>query len=177
MAINRQYESDITAILAHRHDNGADLWTTPDKRLIKGSPFSTLESVMYLLELGMEPSDPLLLDAAELIYSTWREDGRFRLYPQGSIYPCQTINAVCVLCHMGYASDARVQTTLRHLFDTRHTDVAGAAISSVMATGRRLNFPIRFRHLSPWMLSVILIISIMGRYSTSRWTFCLNIGP
>lgn len=35
MAIEEQYASDVEAILSHRHDNGADLWTTPDKRLIK----------------------------------------------------------------------------------------------------------------------------------------------
>jgi len=39
MAAENQYLADVEAILSHRHDNGADLWTTPDKRLIKGSPF------------------------------------------------------------------------------------------------------------------------------------------
>ena len=71
METKDKYARDIEAILSHRHDNGADLWTTPDRRLIKGSPFSTLESVMYLLELGMEPSDPLLREAAALIFNTW----------------------------------------------------------------------------------------------------------
>ena len=71
MTDKERYSSDMEAILSHRYDNGADLWTTPDRRLIKGSPFSTLESVMYLLELGMEPSDPLLLEAAALIFNTW----------------------------------------------------------------------------------------------------------
>ncbi len=122
MAIKKQYEADVEAILSHRYDNGADLWTTPDRRLIKGAPFSTLESVMYLLELGMEPTEPLLKEAAELIFGTWQEDGRFKLYPQGAVYPCQTIHAANVLCHMGYASDARLQKTLQHLFDTQYTD-------------------------------------------------------
>lgn len=122
MAVGKQYASDVEAILSHRHDNGADLWTTPDKRLIKGAPFSTLDSVMYLLELGMEPAEPLLKEVAELIFSTWQEDGRFRLYPQGAVYPCQTINAANVLCHMGYASDTRLQQTLQHLFDIQYTD-------------------------------------------------------
>lgn len=63
--------SDMEVILSHRHDNGADLWTTPDKRLIKGSPFSTLECVLYLLELEMPPAHPVLLATAELIFSTW----------------------------------------------------------------------------------------------------------
>ena len=48
MAVEKRYASDVELILSHRYDNGADLWTTPDKRLIKGAPFSTLESVMYL---------------------------------------------------------------------------------------------------------------------------------
>lgn len=122
MAAEQQYAPDVEVILAHRYDNGADLWTTSDKRLMKGAPFSALESVMYLLELGMKPAQPLLKEAAELIFSTWQEDGRFKLYPQGAIYPCQTIHAANVLCHMGYASDPRLQRTFRHLLDTQYTD-------------------------------------------------------
>ena len=122
MAVKKQYASDVEAILSHRHDNGADLWTTPDKRLIKGAPFSTLESVMYLLELGMEPTEPLLKETADLIFGVWQEDGRFKLYLQGPVYPCQTIHAANVLCHMGYVSDARLQKTLQHLFDIQYTD-------------------------------------------------------
>jgi len=122
MTVKRQYASDVEKILSHEYDNGADLWTTPDKRLMKGAPFSTLESVMYLLELGMEPTEPILKEAAELIFSTWQEDGRFKLYPRGSIYPCQTIHATNVLCHMGYASDARLQKTFRHLLSIQQAD-------------------------------------------------------
>ncbi|NLD01893.1 MAG: prenyltransferase, partial [Clostridiales bacterium] len=118
MTDKERYSSDMEAILSHRYDNGADLWTTPDRRLIKGSPFSTLESVMYLLELGMEPSDPLLREAAALIFSAWGKDGHFRVYPKGAIYPCQTIHAANTLCHLGYAADERIMITLRHLLDT-----------------------------------------------------------
>ena len=122
MAVNEQYLSDYEEILSHRYDNGADYWTTPDKRLIKGSPFSTMESVIYLMELGMEPNEPLLKECADLIFSTWREDGSFKLYPQGSVYPCQTANAAYVLCQMGYVNDIRVQKTLQHLLDTQYAD-------------------------------------------------------
>lgn len=122
MAIEKQYASDVEAILSHRYDNGSDLWTTPDKRLLKGAPFSTLESVLFLLELGMEPTDPLLREAAELLFSTWQEDGRFKLYPKGSIYPCHTAHAADVLCHMGYAGDIRLQKTFRHLLDIQYID-------------------------------------------------------
>jgi hypothetical protein len=122
MAVEKRYASDVEAILSHRQDNGADFWTTPDKRLIKGSPFSTLESAMYLLELGMEPAEPLLKETADLIFSTWQEDGRFKVYPQGAVYPCHTIHAVNTLCHMGYASDDRLQRTFKHLLDIQYTD-------------------------------------------------------
>jgi hypothetical protein len=77
MAVSEGYRSDLEAILAKRRHNGADLWTTPDKRLGKGGPFSTLASALLLHELGMEPSDPLLHEVAELIVDCLREDGRF----------------------------------------------------------------------------------------------------
>lgn len=88
MAIAKQYQADVEAILARRYDNGDDYWTTPDKRLCKGSPFSTLNCAFMLSELGMEPSDPLLIKVADLFLNSWREDGRFKLSPQGAIYPC-----------------------------------------------------------------------------------------
>ena len=122
MAIEHQYEADLKAILSHRYDNGADYWTTPDRRLIKGSPFSTLECILYLMEIGLEPDEPVLKEAAELIFSTWQEDGRFRVYPQGAVYPCHTIHAVNALCHLGYDSDTRIQRTFRHLLDIQYTD-------------------------------------------------------
>lgn len=122
MAVEEQYLSDVEAILSHRYDNGADFWATPDKRLLKGSPFSTFDSVLYLLELDMSPDEPVLKDAADLIFSVWQEDGRFKIYPKGSIYPCQTAIAANVLCHMGYASDIRLQKTFQHFLDTQYSD-------------------------------------------------------
>lgn len=116
------YLSDMEEILSHRYDNGDDLWTTPDKRLLKGSPFSTLESVLLLLELGMSPQEPLLKNTAELIFNTWQKDGRFKVFPKGGIYPCQTINAANVLCQLGYASDLRIQRTFQHLLETQQMD-------------------------------------------------------
>lgn len=122
MAVDKQYASDVKEILSHRYDLGADLWTTPDKRLIKGSPFSALECAAYLLELGVEPADALIQEVAALLWSAWQEDGRFKLYPQGSIYPCQTIHAASMLCHMGHVLDVRLHKTFLHLFDIQHTD-------------------------------------------------------
>ena len=42
MEFGNEYESDIQEILSRRHDLGADYWTTPDNRLIKGGPFSAI---------------------------------------------------------------------------------------------------------------------------------------
>lgn len=122
MAVEKQYLPDVEEILSHRYDNGGDLWATPDKRLLKGAPFSTLESVLLLLEAGMEPGEPLMKEVADLIFSTWQKDGRFKVYPKGGIYPCQTAHAADTLCQMGYASDARLQKTFRHLLDIQYTD-------------------------------------------------------
>ncbi len=122
MAIEKKYLSDIEAIMSHRYDNGSDYFTTQDKRLIKGAPFSTLESVLYLLELGMEPKDPFLKECADLIFGAWREDGSFKVYPEGAVYPCQTVHTADTLCQMGYATDIRLQKTFQHLLATQYID-------------------------------------------------------
>jgi hypothetical protein len=122
VGINELYQADIEAILAKRDHNGADYWTTPDKRLGKGGPFSTLESVRLLLELEMDLSEPIFKEVADLIFSTWREDGRFKLSPTSAIYPCNTINAANTLCRLGYANDSRLQKTFQHLFDIQYSD-------------------------------------------------------
>ncbi len=122
MAVMEQYQKDVDAILARRFDNGADLFTTPDNRLLKGSPYNALGSTLMLLELGVEPGEPILQAMAGLIFSAWREDGRFKLSPDGAIYPCHTINALSVLCHLGYAADARLQKTFEHLLSIQQGD-------------------------------------------------------
>ena len=116
------YPRDLEAILARRYDNGADLWMTPDKNLIKGSPFTTLDCALLLLELGVSPDDPILQALADLVFSCQRDDGRFRVVPKGAIYPCQTIGALNVLCQLGFAADPRLGKTFRHLLASRHPD-------------------------------------------------------
>lgn len=37
-----------------------DLWAAPDKRLLKGFPFSTWECTLYLLGPGLPPEDSVL---------------------------------------------------------------------------------------------------------------------
>ena len=118
--MNARYASDIEAIIARRHDNGADCWATPDGQINKGSPFSTLDSALMLADLGMDPREPLLQKTADLIFTRMRPDGRFRVSPQGAIYPCHTINAARALCHLGYAGDTRLTETFDHLLQIAH---------------------------------------------------------
>lgn len=113
---------DVEAIFSHRYDNGGDFWTTPDNRLLKGTPFSAYNSALMLLELGVEPDDPALKRVAELFLGTWKRDGRFQLNPGSTVYPCHNAYALNLLCSMGYSREERVQTALRHMLDTRHTD-------------------------------------------------------
>ena len=122
MAVPKQFQEDLEAILAKRRDNGADYWATPDGRWGVGSPFSTFDCALMLSELGLKRSDPVLKGAAEQILSTWREDGRFRPAPTGAIYPCHTTSAAGVLCRLGYAKDRRLKRTFDHLLEVRHGD-------------------------------------------------------
>ena len=56
----RKFSPDIEAILARRHDNGGELWATPDRRLLKVSACTTLVSSCLLAELGVYPEEPVL---------------------------------------------------------------------------------------------------------------------
>ena len=121
MAISQNAAQDVAVILSHRYDQGADWWTTPDRKLLKGAPFTTLESALYLLELGVAPEHEALRGVAQLIFDAWREDGRIRTAP-GDLYPCHTALAANVLCRMGYTQDARMKRTLHYFLDTRRPD-------------------------------------------------------
>lgn len=120
--MEQQYMADVEAILSHRYDNGADYWTTPDHKLLKGAPFTTLESALYLLELGVPPEDEVMKHVAALIFDGWREDGRIKVSPTGGIYPCHTALAVNVLCRMGYADDERVKKSFDYFLATQQQD-------------------------------------------------------
>lgn len=122
MKTDNPYASDIEEILSHRYDNGGDLWATSDRKLLKGAPFTTLESILYLLELGVSPEEPILQEAKELLFSTLQADGRFRVFPKGGIYPCQTALVLNVLCHLELSSDSRLQKSFQYFLDTQQAD-------------------------------------------------------
>jgi len=122
MVVTSEFGPDVAAILARRHDQGADYWATTDGKLAKGGPFSTLGAARLLVELGVDPADPVMAATIELIWSTWREDGRFKLAPAGAIYPCQTAHAASTLAHLGCVSDPRMATTFDHLLAIQFGD-------------------------------------------------------
>ena len=122
MAVKSKYQADVDEILSHRYDGGADYWTTPDNRLLKGSPYSAYGSALMLLELGMEPTEPVLKAVSDLFFKTWRKDGRFKVYPKGGILPCHTAYIANLLCRMGCQSDERIQKTFQYFFETPYMD-------------------------------------------------------
>ena len=122
MVVPKKYEEDVRQIISKRHDNGGDFWATADGKWGKGSPFSTFDCVLILSELGVKKSDPLLQGAAQELLNAWRDDGRIRPAPKGSVYPCHTANAARCLCRLGYTKDRRLVATFDHLFEVQHSD-------------------------------------------------------
>ena len=139
MTIAQSTAADVAVILSHRHDQGADWWTTPDRKLLKGAPFTTLESALYLMELGVTPQHEALEAVAQLIFDAWREDGRIKTAPSGGLYPCHTALAANVLCRMGYGNDARVKRTLAYFLDTQRPD-GGCKTHGGRFHGRKTHF-------------------------------------
>jgi hypothetical protein len=117
-----EHQADIDAVLAMRHSNGGDYWASEDGRLAVGSPFSSLESLQILYELGLEADHGAVAGALELLLVSSRDDGRYQLAPSGTLYPCYTSNTARILCRYGFIDDDRVQRTLAYLLDNPHED-------------------------------------------------------
>jgi hypothetical protein len=120
--VTKQYILDVEAVLARRHDNGADYWASADGRLGVGDPFSTLTALLILHELKVARTHEATRGALQLVLDAWRDDGRYRLAPSGTLYPCYTAAAARVLCRFGYARDRRLQRTFAHLLETQQED-------------------------------------------------------
>ena len=114
--------TDLDRLLATRHDNGADFWSTPDGRLGIEKPISTLSALMIMSELKVPASHEALQGAAHLVLSAIREDGRVRITPKGAIYPCHSAIAAAALGRNGYAGDQRVELVLEYLSANRFED-------------------------------------------------------
>lgn len=99
--LQADYEADIREILSHRKIWRGSL-DPPDKKPKRRAVYHA-GGVLYLRELGVPADDPVLEDAASLIFSTWKEDGRSKISPNGGIYPLPDGALAVALCHMGYA--------------------------------------------------------------------------
>jgi hypothetical protein len=106
---------DIRAILARRHDNGADFWTTPDGRIYVGNPYSTIGSLGMLHELGVAKSHEAVQGGMQAILAACRDDGQIRVAPSAPPYPCYSAEGARMLCRFGFAKHASVLRTVAHL--------------------------------------------------------------
>jgi hypothetical protein len=122
MKLKEIYRNDIAFIMSKRHSNGGDLWATEDNSIGKGSPFSTKDAALILVELGFSKKDLIIRDIADLIFQNLQPDGRFRIWKTGAIYPCHTIGSLRVLCYLGYSEDKRLNKTFEHLLNTQQED-------------------------------------------------------
>lgn len=113
---------DIDVLLARRRANGGDFWATADGRWGVGSPFSTLDCGLMLVELGLDPADPVASGIADLVFACQTEDGRIRPGPHLAVQPCHTAHAANLLCRLGHAGDPRLARTFEHLLATQAAD-------------------------------------------------------
>lgn len=184
MAVPQEYQADVSLILDKRDQFGADLWTTPDRRVGKGSPFAAVDCALMLTELGMEPGEPILEDTAELLLTAWREDGRFRIAPKGAIYPCHTANLARMLCRLGCAEDDRLGRTFEHLFDIQHEDGGWRCNKSAM--GRSPEGDLSNPGVTLWALDAFRFTDFLNRDPRldravetllEHWTIRRPLGP
>ncbi|NDL67483.1 prenyltransferase [Anaerotalea alkaliphila] len=122
MDMRKQAAEDLERILGFRHSNGGDFWATPDGKLGIEKPISTLTALLVMGELQVPGSHEALRGAAQLVLDACGPDGRVRIAPKGSVYPCHTALAAAALCRNGYAEDGRVQAMLDHLLAHRYED-------------------------------------------------------
>ncbi len=118
----KKYQSDVDQVLSTKQDNGADFWATPEGKIGVGGPFSTLEALLILHELRVPKSHEAIKGAAKIILDACREDGRVRVAPKGTHYPCHTAIAAAALCRYGYAKDQRVKSMLEWLSANQFED-------------------------------------------------------
>src|SRR5690554_2709408 len=100
---------DLEFILSKRYDNGFDYWATPDKKVGIGGAFSTVGALITLSDLGVSSDHEAILGGADILLSLIKPDGRIKISPKGSIYPCHIAVGAVALCRNGYVRDDRVK--------------------------------------------------------------------
>ena len=136
-----EFTSDIEAILARRHDNGADFWATPEGKIYVGNPFSSITSLSMLHELDVPPEHEAVSGGLELILAACRDDGRIRVGPKSPIYPCYTAEAARTLCRFGLIEHEGVRRTAEYLLGATHE--SGGWRCSFSRFGKRPEHPVR----------------------------------
>ena len=77
---------------------------------------------MLLFEMGLDLKEPLFKKIGELLISCFRPDGRFKLSPKGTIYSCHTINALNVLCSIGYFEELILKKSFDYIKSIMYKD-------------------------------------------------------
>ena len=181
--MDASYAADVQRILAQRHHLGWDYWTTIDHRLNKGGIFSLMSSLMLLNELEY-PKDELIMNALALVWAAQRPDGRFKLSPDGSLYPCQTIHALLVLSAWGEGNDPRLAKTIDHVIATQEPTGGwrcrkfsyGKGPETLKANpGPTLSALMAFTKLARWTQSEVLKPSV--QFLLDHWDAKIPWGP
>jgi len=120
--MKQEYKADLDNILSTQHVNGAEYWSTPDGGIAKEGPFSTLGAGMILYEIGYDKRSNEIKGIADVIFKNIKDDGRIKVYPSGTVYPCQTANAARTLCYLGYAKDQRLIKTYDYFLNNQQAD-------------------------------------------------------
>lgn len=115
---NHQFEK----LLSVRYSNGFDFWATPEGKLGIEKPISTLTALLVMSELRIPKDHEALRGAAELVIRSVKKDGRVKIAPKGSIYPCHNALAAAALCRNGYFDNEESERLLSHLASDRNTD-------------------------------------------------------
>jgi len=136
-----EFTSDIEAILARRHDNGADFWATPKGKIYVGNPFSAITSLSMLHELDVPPEHEAVSGGLELILAASRDDGRIRVGPKSPMYPCYTAEAARTLCRFGLIEHEGVRRTAEYLLGATHE--SGGWRCSFSRFGKGPEHPVR----------------------------------
>lgn len=122
MGSQQTRNNKIEKLLSVRYSNGSDFWATPDGKLGIEKPVSTLTALLVMSELRIPKEHEALRGAAELVIRAVRRDGRVKIAPKGSIYPCHTALAAAALCRNGYCDKEESKLILSNLTSDRYTD-------------------------------------------------------
>lgn len=113
---------NLEAFYASHRGNGGEYWASPEGKLGLENPVSTLTALLTLGELEIPASDPLVQGALTLLKEAVLPDGRVRIAPKGSIYPCHLALAAAALGRNGQGGSSEALRVRQRLLATRHGD-------------------------------------------------------